>query len=65
VAEARGTDTAAQRAQLRALLAAGAFRDPGRLAPDVLAAWSRWDARNGILEGPLDPRDAFDTRWVD
>ena len=31
----------------------------------TLAAWSRWDARNGILERPLDPRDAFDTRWVD
>ncbi|HEX2371470.1 MAG TPA: ABC transporter substrate-binding protein [Solirubrobacterales bacterium] len=65
VAEARGTETAAQRAQLRALLAAGAFRDPGRLELRTLAAWSRWDARNGILERPLDPRDAFDTRWVD
>ena len=65
VAEARGMEPASQRAQLRALLDANAFRDPGRLAPDVLAAWSRWDARNGILEGPLDPRDAFDTRWVD
>jgi NitT/TauT family transport system substrate-binding protein/putative hydroxymethylpyrimidine transport system substrate-binding protein len=65
VAEARGTEAAAQRAQLRALLAAGAFRDPGRLEPHTLEAWSRWDARNGILERPLDPRDAFDTRWVD
>jgi putative hydroxymethylpyrimidine transport system substrate-binding protein len=65
VAEARGVESAAQRAQLRALLDAGAFRDPGRLAPGVLAAWSRWDARNGILERPLDPRDAFETHWVD
>jgi putative hydroxymethylpyrimidine transport system substrate-binding protein len=65
VAEARGVESAAQRAQLRALLDAGAFRDPGRLAPGVLAAWSRWDARNGILERTLDPKDTFDTRWVD
>ena len=65
VAEARGIEGAAQRAQLRALLAAGAFHHPGRLEPSTLAAWSRWDARNGILERPLDPREAFETRWVD
>ena len=65
VAEARGIEAAAQRAQLRALLAAGAFHHPGRLEPSTLAAWSRWDARNGILERPLDPREAFETRWVD
>jgi ABC-type nitrate/sulfonate/bicarbonate transport system substrate-binding protein len=65
VAEARGVESAAQRAQLRALLDAGAFHDPGRLAPGVLAAWSRWDHRNGILERTLDPKDTFDTRWVD
>jgi putative hydroxymethylpyrimidine transport system substrate-binding protein len=65
VAEARGIAHEAQRAQLRALLDAGAFRHPGRLEPRVLAAWSRWDARNGILERPLDPQEAFETRWVD
>jgi putative hydroxymethylpyrimidine transport system substrate-binding protein len=65
VAEVPGTEAAAQRAQLRALMDAGAFRHPGRLELRTLAAWSRWDARSGIIERPLDPRDAFDTRWVD
>lgn len=61
---ARGLDPAAVRAQLTAVR--GAFRAPGRpvgsLDPAVLGEWAAWDLRFGILERPLDPARAFDTR---
>jgi len=60
LAEARGLEPGPQRGQLRALIAAGAFEPAGRLDPDALEAWSRWDAGHGILDRPLDVREAFE-----
>jgi putative hydroxymethylpyrimidine transport system substrate-binding protein len=36
----------------------------GQLRPDVLRAWSEWDAKFGILKAPIDVRRAFDTTLV-
>jgi putative hydroxymethylpyrimidine transport system substrate-binding protein len=61
--EARGLEPGAQRAQLGALLDADAFARSGRLDVSTLHAWAQWDARHGILERPIDVREAFETRW--
>jgi ABC-type nitrate/sulfonate/bicarbonate transport system substrate-binding protein len=37
----------------------------GELRPATLRAWSRWDARFGILERPIDVARAFDTTLVE
>ena len=62
----RGLERADLAAQLDAVAptftaGASAF---GELRPDVLRAWSQWDARFGILKAPIDVRQAFDTTLV-
>jgi len=47
-------DRAEQRAQLDALLDAGAFSPPGRLDLDELRAWGRWNVEHGILAERVD-----------
>jgi putative hydroxymethylpyrimidine transport system substrate-binding protein len=45
-------DRADQAAELRALEAADAFRDPGKFDWPVLRDWARWEARHGIVKQP-------------
>ena len=52
-------DEPEQRAQLDALLAAGAIGAGVRLDPGVLADWARWDAEHGIVARPPKLGDAF------
>jgi putative hydroxymethylpyrimidine transport system substrate-binding protein len=48
-----------QRAQLRALLAAGALAGDLAFEPAVLADWARWASRRGIVAQPPAIREAF------
>jgi putative hydroxymethylpyrimidine transport system substrate-binding protein len=64
LAEAEGLEPGPQGAQLRALLTADAFAQAGHLDLAELRAWSRWDARHGILERPIGVREAFEVRWA-
>jgi putative hydroxymethylpyrimidine transport system substrate-binding protein len=52
-------DRADQAAELRALDAADAFRDPGEFDRAVLAEWSTWEVEHGIVEQPPDPERTF------
>jgi putative hydroxymethylpyrimidine transport system substrate-binding protein len=45
-------DRADQAAELRALEAADAFRDPGKFDWPVLKEWARWEAQHGIVKKP-------------
>ena len=58
VAEVDGLDLEEQRAQLKALVGAGAF-SPRPLDADAIRAWGRWATEHGILEQPPDLRSAF------
>lgn len=49
-------DRAEQEAQLRALLP---ILEPAPFDPSVLREWSSWDVEHGLLEGPVNPVDAF------
>jgi len=51
-----GLDEAEQQAQLRALLPA---LHPRPFNPSVLQAWATWDLQHGLLENPLDVKEAF------
>jgi len=52
-------DQADQAAELRALEAAGAFRDPGEFDWAVLSSWARWEAEHGIVKRPPDVSRTF------
>jgi putative hydroxymethylpyrimidine transport system substrate-binding protein len=58
VAENPALDRGEQAAQLRVLLPA--LRPPVHLDRSALEQWADWDLEHGILERPIDPRDAFD-----
>ncbi len=60
VAGAGGLDRAEQAAQLHALLDADALPSTGAFDRHTLEAWSRWDAKHGILERPIPVEPAFD-----
>jgi putative hydroxymethylpyrimidine transport system substrate-binding protein len=52
-------DRADQDAELRALEAANAFRNPGEFDMPVLSAWARWEAAHGIVRRPPSVRRTF------
>ena len=54
-----GLQRADQRAELRTLESAGAFRDPGRFDWSALRSWSRWEAQHDIVKRPPDVSRAF------
>jgi NitT/TauT family transport system substrate-binding protein/putative hydroxymethylpyrimidine transport system substrate-binding protein len=63
LAGADGLDAAEQSAQLDALLPA--LRPVGAFDRDALKAWADWDAEHGIVDGPPDVGETFDTTFVD
>jgi NitT/TauT family transport system substrate-binding protein/putative hydroxymethylpyrimidine transport system substrate-binding protein len=52
-------EQADQAAELRALEAASAFRDPGEFDWAVLHRWARWEAEHGIVRRPPDVSRTF------
>lgn len=62
----QGLDPALLRAEVRAIEPALAPADGrfGELDPTRLAAWSRWEARFGIVSSPPDVHAAFDGRFL-
>jgi putative hydroxymethylpyrimidine transport system substrate-binding protein len=52
-------EQADQAAQLRALEAADAFRNPGQFDWAVLLRWARWEATHGIVKRPPDVSQTF------
>ena len=56
-----GIDEDEQRAQLTALLDAGAFAGDVGLDEPALRRWADWDAQHGIVQEPVDVAEAFDT----
>jgi NitT/TauT family transport system substrate-binding protein/putative hydroxymethylpyrimidine transport system substrate-binding protein len=55
-----GLEEGPQRAQLEALLEAGAFRPPLTLDPAAVGRWAEWAAREGILSRPIAVDEAFE-----
>ena len=59
VAAVPGLEREQQRAQLEALLEAGAIAPDAHLDPAVLRAWAKWDRRHGIVARAPDIGEAF------
>jgi ABC-type nitrate/sulfonate/bicarbonate transport system substrate-binding protein len=47
-------EPAEQRAQLNALIEAGAFESPGEFDRRALSEWADWDLEHGIVDEPID-----------
>jgi putative hydroxymethylpyrimidine transport system substrate-binding protein len=62
--EVKGLDRPEQKAQLDALLAAGAIKPTIALDEGALEAWARWEAEHGLVARPPRVSDAFALDFV-